>query len=130
MATDSEKVMQMVEKELRRNPDIANAELYEKAQGVDESVGELTLRQFHAKYPLQVKRRMAPKTSGKKPRRRSRRTRASRKGEVDREAVRRSLIRFAKDVSAAEGKAATIELLADMDRYVDELVEALDGGRS
>lgn len=129
MPTDSEKVMQLVEKELRRNPDIANAELYEKAKGVDESVGELTLRQFHAKYPLQVKRRTSPQATRKKPRGRSRRPKASRKGEVDREAVRRSLIRFAKDVSAAEGKTATIELLADMDRYVDELVEALDGGR-
>lgn len=121
-ASADDKVMELVEKQLRKNPEISNEELFEKAKGVDPSVGELSLRQFHAKYPLQVKRKLAPKTG-----RRSRRSRR-RAQDVDREAVRQSLLKFAKDISAAEGKAETIELLANVDEYVTELIKVMNGG--
>lgn len=121
-APADDKVMELVEKQLRKNPKVSNEELFEKAKGVDPSVGELSLRQFHAKYPLQVKRKLAPKTG-----RRSRRSRR-RAQEVDREAVRQSLLKFAKDISAAEGKAETIELLANVDDYVNELIKVMNGG--
>lgn len=124
MATTEDKVMKMVEKELRQNPDVSNEELFKKAKDVDSSVEDLSLRQFHAKYPLQVKRRLAPK----RPRSATRRRRRSRKKDVDREAIRQSLLRFAKDVSAAEGKAETIDVLSNVDRYVEELVEGVGGG--
>lgn len=120
MAAAQDRVMELVEKQLRKNPQVSNQELYQKATQLDSSVSELSLRQFHAKYPLQVKRKMSPK-SGR--RRRSRR----KSRELDRETIRQHLIRFARDISAAEGKAETIEILADVDRYVTELAEALDG---
>lgn len=116
-----DKVMELVEKQLKKNPDISNEELFEKAKQVDSSVGELSLRQFHAKYPLQVKRKLAPKTG--------RRSRKRRRGkEIDRNVVREGLLRFAKDIAAAEGKAETIEILANVEQYVTDLVQALDGG--
>lgn len=121
-APADDKVMELVEKQLRKNPEVTNEELFEKAKGVDPSVGELSLRQFHAKYPLQVKRKLAPKTG-----RRSRRSRR-RAQEVDREALRQALLKFAKDISAAEGKAETIELLANLDDYVTELIKVMNGG--
>lgn len=118
MAETSDKVMEFVEKEIKKNPDVETQTLYDKAKEVDKGVGKLTLRQFHARYPLQVKRRMAPK----KPRRR----RPSRqKGpEVNREAIREVLLKFARDVAAAEG-AEVIDVIAGVDKYVDEVVKAL-----
>lgn len=129
MATAADKVMQMVEKELSKNPDVSNEKLYEKAKSVDDSIADLSLRQFHAKYPLQVKRRSAPKRAPAGSSGRKRKSRRKRRGEPDREAVRRTLLRFAKEISAAEDKAATIDLMADLDRVVDEVVEAVDGSR-
>jgi hypothetical protein len=122
-AATNDKVMQFVEKELEESPNIQTAELQEKAKSVDASVGKLTLRQFNARYPLQVKRKQAP------PRPRRRRGRAARhaqgKGTGSREAMRKILYDFAGEVAAA---AATpkdlIALLADLDRYVDRALKA------
>lgn len=62
----------MVEKELKKNPDISNTELRDKAAKIDSRVEKLTPRQFNARYPLQVKREMNPaKRTGKRLRRRS-----------------------------------------------------------
>lgn len=140
MADVNEKVMEMVRKELEKNPDAENKELYQKATEVDDAIDDLTLRQFHARYPLQVKRRLAQKKGGgkggrkkKKKKKRSRtKARAGSRGGAssgpDREAIRGTLLQFAKDVSAAEGKAEMIDLLTSVDGYVDQIVEALDGG--
>ncbi len=143
-----DKVMQLVEKQLHKDPKTSNADLFKKAQKVDAAVGKLTLRQFHAKYPLQVKRRLAPKKPkkrGSKPRRSA--PRASRKpgrkpgrkpaakttaktaktrarSGANREAVRGSLLRFARDISSASNKVETIEILANIDKYVDEVLKA------
>lgn len=56
MARSSDTVMDMVRKELEKNPDASNEALFEKAKKLDSSVSNLTVRQFHARYPLQVKR--------------------------------------------------------------------------
>jgi hypothetical protein len=65
--------MAMVEKEVRKNPGVNSSDLFEKAKNLAAGLGELTLRQFHARYPLQVKRRMALARSasagGAKPKR-------------------------------------------------------------
>jgi hypothetical protein len=52
-----DQVMLMVEQTLKRKPDISTEELQEKAKDIDPKTARLTRRQFHAKYPLQVKRR-------------------------------------------------------------------------
>ena len=139
MADVNEKVMEMVRKELDENPDAENKDLYRKATEVDDSIEDLSLRQFHARYPLQVKRQRAQKKGGrkkkkkKKKKRKGSRTKARSGGRggsgsgPDREAIRGTLLQFAKDVSAAEGKAEMIDLLTSVDGYVDQVVEALDG---
>ncbi|MEN8184278.1 MAG: hypothetical protein ABFS46_17265, partial [Myxococcota bacterium] len=55
-----DKVMQLIEKELKINPKATAKELQEKAKAISASVGKLSVRQFHAKYPLQVRRKLAP----------------------------------------------------------------------
>lgn len=132
MAKTVEDVMKMVERELDRDPDISNEALYEKARKVDGSIGDLTLRQFHARYPLQVKRRRAAASGRSKKRTsasgRGRARKAARASGGDREAVREVLLRLAREVGAAEGKAAMIDLVVGLDRYVDEVLKAANGG--
>ena len=139
MAEVKDAVMDMVRKELEENPDAENKDLYEKATKVDDSIADLTLRQFHARYPLQVKRQRAQKKSGKSRKRKSRkkktsasagRGRKAARADVDRDKVRATLLKFAKDVSSAEGQASMlIDVLQSVDDYVDEVVKAVDGGR-
>jgi hypothetical protein len=61
--------MQLVEDELKIDPGMKSSELFEKAKAVFPGVDKLTLRQFHARYPLQIKRRIAMEGTGtsKKP---------------------------------------------------------------
>lgn len=57
MATVDDRVMKMVEEELSKSPKASSFDLFQKAKSVIPALEELTLRQFHARYPLQVKRR-------------------------------------------------------------------------
>lgn len=125
MAETSEKVMDMVRQAIQKKPDVATDELYKRAQKVDASIGDLTLRQFHARYPLQVKRKVA--AAAGRTRRRSTRRRTRRGAEVDRSAIRRSLVAFAREVSAAgeEGTARLIDAMQSVDTYVDQIVKAV-----
>lgn len=124
--TAHERVLEFVEAELKKNPKIKSAELLERAKKVSRTVAGMTVRQFHAKYPLQVKRRSAPKRPRKQPSRARSAPRGPKRraGQVDRDAIRTVLLGFAKDLSAAESQAATIELMANLDRYVDRVAKA------
>ncbi len=125
-----DKVMQLIEKELKKNPKATAKELQQKAKAVSEAVGKLSVRQFHAKYPLQVRRKLALKkprrAAPKKPRRAAPKARAAR-GQVNREAIRNTLMTFAKDVSAAEGKSETIAVLGKLDNYINAIIRATAG---
>ncbi|HEX9107451.1 MAG TPA: hypothetical protein VF832_09485, partial [Longimicrobiales bacterium] len=68
MAKDDTRVEDFVREELQKNPHATTAELFEKAKKLDRTVGKLSIRQFHARYPLQVKRQAA----ALRPRRRRR----------------------------------------------------------
>ena len=133
----NEKVMAMVEEELKKNPKISTEELYEKAQKIDPEIGQLNSRQFNARYPLQVKRRSAPRrprrraeaTQSKPQARRSRQARATATtaaapAAVDRSAIRSVLLQFAKDVAAAEEKADVVTVIGNVDKYVDRVLAA------
>lgn len=79
MAKTIDRVMEMVRRALERDPDVRSAALYDQAKKVDRRIGQLTLRQFHALYPLQVKRLAAGSKRARKqatatatPRRRGR----------------------------------------------------------
>ena len=43
MARANPEVMEMIEKEIRANPEISNPELLDKAKAIDKSVGKLSL---------------------------------------------------------------------------------------
>lgn len=129
MAETNEKVMALVEQEINKNPDVTNDELFEKARKVDKSVTNLTRRQFHARYPLQVRRSIS--LGGTTARHRApskeaaaRKAAARNAGSADRVVVRGVLVQFARDVAAAEGKAEVLAVMGDVDKYVDRVVKA------
>jgi hypothetical protein len=64
----NERVMEMVRKELQKNPAISSQDLFEKAKKLDSSMNGLSIRQFHASYPLQVKRLAKGGARGGRPR--------------------------------------------------------------
>ncbi len=126
MAKADDKVMALVEQELEKNPDATTEELFGKAKSANAAIGKLTLRQFNARYPLQVKRR---KSGG--GRRRSRKTTkaSTRRGKSTatgngRDAVRDSFLRFATALAGAESRGDVVKVLASVDRYVDEVIKA------
>jgi hypothetical protein len=59
MTKTIDRVMEMVRRALDKDPDARSGTLYEQAKKVDRRVGQLSLRQFHALYPLTVKRQQA-----------------------------------------------------------------------
>ncbi len=152
MANVDAKAMAMVERELEKNPDLGSSDLFEKVKAKHASVADLSVRQFHARYPLQVKRRKGAAAGSKKrsaskkksstkaaPRKRSAKksapkktaTRRSRKRTPappaprnTREAVRGALMRFATELASVEAKADVVKVLAGVDRYVDEVIDA------
>jgi len=124
MPKADEKVMALVEKELEKDPDASVTELYEKAKAAHPSVGQLTHRQFNARYPLQVKRKKAQKSRKRTSRRRS--TRASKKAGLDgarREKIRELFLDFATDLTSAEQRSDLVKVLAGVDEYVDQVIK-------
>ena len=118
MAVDrNERVMEMVEEELRKNPDVSNDELQEQAAEIDPRIGELSPRSFNARYPLQVKRKLKQDEKEKAPA-------ETEKGDELEAAVRAELLQFAKDVAGAQDRAKVIEVLTDVDEYVDRVLDA------
>ena len=131
MAKTDDKVMQFVEDELKKNPDVDVKDLYERAKKIKSGgVSKLSLRQFNARYPLQVKRRQSQKKSGRSTRRKrstSKRSKAAASNGKNRDAVRDALLRFAGDVAGAEQKKDLVKVLAGLDKYVDEVLKAAAG---
>ncbi len=134
MADANPKVMEMIESELKKDPDISNKALFEKASKMDKGVASLSPRQFNAMYPLQVKRALKPR----KPRKRKKakaspaqsrsagRPKSGRgssaKGGNERDRVRSVLLALAKDIANADGKGDVVDVVAGIDRYVDRIV--------
>ena len=119
MAEANPKVMELIEAEIKKNPDISNPELFEKAKAVDKGVAKLSPRQFNAMYPLQVKRAMKP---SRPKRKRSKRSRRSANGKRD--DVREVLLSLARDVANAQGKGDVVDVVAGIDGYVDKVMKA------
>ena len=133
---DGAAVMEYVERTLEANPGIANADLFAGAREIDPSVGQLTGRQFHARYPLQVKARLAraaapeTKTPPEPEVPTAEETTAADATPVkegDGVTVRRLLFDLAKELASAESKAEVIDVMARLDDYVAEIMEAARG---
>jgi hypothetical protein len=120
-------VMAAVEKELKKNPDASVDELLEVATKVNSSMADLTKRQFHARYPLQVKRKLNPPKAQparrRAPRKKTREKAASSGGQRDE--VRQIFLRFATDLAAAEERKAVVRVVAGVDTYVDQILETV-----
>lgn len=133
--------MDMVRQEVARDPGVALDVLFDRAKEIDPAVAELTTRQFHARYPLQVKRdrareegpartaakRTRSKRSGGAPVRTPPRKAAADRG-FDRDAVRNLFLEFASDFAEAESRQEIVRVLSGIDGYVDR-VQKLFGGR-
>ena len=152
MAKTEDQVMELVRTELDRNPDIKSGDLQDIVKKAYPSVGKLSVRQFHARYPLQIKRDRAFAADGgaskpaKKSRKRAAKKGGARKGRrstaprttrsaapaaapaanggPDRDAVRAVFMRFAADLSAAEARKDLVKIVANVDRYVDDAIAA------
>ncbi len=115
MADD--KIMEMVRAELASNPAISTAELFESAKKKHKKqLGDMTIRRFHALYPLQIKR----KAAAARPRRRVKKRKGS---NVDREAIKKALLGFAAALMSAEG-AELVGVIGSMDKVVEQVVAA------
>ncbi|MDQ3555453.1 MAG: hypothetical protein M3409_01570, partial [Gemmatimonadota bacterium] len=64
MAEHNEEVLEQVKEIRRREPDTPSRDLYEMAQRMDPAVGEMSLRQFHARYVLTAGRALKKDGAG------------------------------------------------------------------
>ena len=127
MANSDDKVYAAVESALTKNPAASVDELFDLAKGINSSVGRLTKRQFHARYPLQVKRRMNPSKRRRKARGKAVSSGGRRAGQVPasvRDSVRSTFLRFASEVAGAESRKDMVKVVAGVDRYVDDVIKA------
>lgn len=124
MAKNQEQVMEFVKKELKSNPQQSTSDLYEKAKGVDEGIKTISLRQFNARYPLQIKRKQSlAKGGGRRGSTRRRRRSARRR----RDSMRELFLEFATELSAAEERKDVVQVLSQVDNYVAKALKI--GGR-
>ncbi|WP_419935729.1 hypothetical protein [Candidatus Palauibacter sp.] len=131
-----EDVMEFVVRTLDENPDVKNADLFAGACEIDSSIAELSPRQFHAKYPLQVKRRLARAEAAsapaapaapevpEAPAEEAAVADIPSVGEGDPMAVRGLLLDLARELANAGSQAETIEVVARLDIYVAQIMEA------
>jgi hypothetical protein len=64
VAKTDEAAYAAVEQELRRNPEATQDELWEKAKEASPGVARLSRREFNARYPLQIKRKIQRESGG------------------------------------------------------------------
>lgn len=131
MAERNPQVMEMVAKELEKDPEARADALFEKAREIDPSIGDLSLRQFHARYPLPLKRKRSAgkgrkrraRTRGKAAAPQVRKSTPARPKGAPRDEVRRVFLEFASDLARAESRASIVDVLAKVDEYVDRAIE-------
>jgi len=121
-----DKVMRLVEELLEKTPDMPVDQLYEHARKASSKIGELNLRQFNARYPLQIKLRQArakdSSAKGGRPRAASpRRRRVQTEG---RDQVREILLNFAVTLVGADERKDVVQVLAGVDQVVDRIIQA------
>ena len=127
MADIDEKVMAFVKETVEKSPKVSLDELFERAKKISSDVAELSKRQFNARYPLQVKRRLAQASHKKSGATRGRGRKASAaKAEASRAAVRQVLLRFATDLAGADDRKDLVEIVAGVDRYVDQVFKGIE----
>ncbi len=110
-----ERVMYLVESLMERHPQMANQELQQEAAEVDPAIADLTLRQFYARFPLQIRRKQNPQWAEKA-------TRARRPGKSPtRDEIRGGLLEVAAQLADAESHSELVTAIAGIDEIVDGL---------
>lgn len=139
MAGVKKRVMDMVRREVEKDSSVKSSALYERAKKLDRTIRSLSLRQFHAQYPLQVKRARKsgrPAGAGRRPGRPSRTAaapkgvRAARRAAASpsadgRAAVRAVLLDLAETVARAKDKAEMVRVIGGLDAWVDRVSDAV-----
>ncbi|MGH7467099.1 MAG: hypothetical protein ACRENP_03845 [Longimicrobiales bacterium] len=121
MPVVNQRVMNMVRDEIQKRPEVTSQELFEKARKLERGMRTLSARQFNATYPLQVRRTMAPR----RPRGRG----AAARGSASKERVRGVLLEFARVVAGAQDRGALVEVVGNLDQWVDRVVGGRPRGR-
>ncbi len=154
VANVDEKVMEAVDAAIKKNPDVSGDELFGMAKSINSSIGKLSRRQFHARYPLQIKRNMKlgkraggaakKKATSRKPSAASSpksavsgpKSGAARKSAMagpksadsapksGKDGVRGVLLSFATALAAAETRKDAVFVVSSVDRYVDDVMKA------
>lgn len=65
-------VISMCRRTIAQRPEVSSTDLYERALKLDPRIKRMTVRQFHARFPLQIKKQRA---LAEAPKRRAARTR-------------------------------------------------------
>ena len=113
MPDPNDEVMAMVERSLRRQRgSVSTRKLKERAEAIDPAIRDLSIQQFHGRYPLQALRRLRKEQPEEG------------EGRIDRSSVRATLLDFARAVTAAEEPAEVITHVESVDQYVDRILEA------
>lgn len=116
MPAVNDRVMNMVREEIQKRPEITSQELFEKAKKLERGMRSLSARQFNATYPLQIRRTLAPR------RRRGRGRGLGRSGSAFRDRLRGVLLEFAREVAAADDAGKLVDVVGNLDAWVDRLV--------
>jgi hypothetical protein len=140
MAERNQKVLDRVQQELEKDPSISSRQLHEMAQGVDGSLSDLSLRQFNAGYVLPLKRKKGGRRRGAAKGPKSAARPAARGGTAkraasgrgtratgdagQREKVRQALLQLVRDVAKADGKAQLVDVVGNLDPYVERVLKA------
>lgn len=153
--TPNPAVTAMVREQLERSPPPPLAALYGRAVRIDPRVRKLTLRQFNARYPLQIRRAMKPAEARRRKRTqvpspspvaadgpqppaatpstngRARETAPRPPGDAEaRRRIRAILFEWANLVAGARSKAEVVEAMTRVDEHARRVVRALsDDGR-
>ena len=135
MAEKHEQIMEMVTEEIKRDANVSLPALMEKAQEIDPSVKDLTSRQFNARYPLQVKRKLSGAKGGRKPGSRRRTKKATTQAQAPRrrtrrgaqatgerrEELRKVFFEFAREFADAETKTEIVGVLDKVESYSERV---------
>ncbi len=145
MADVNPKVLDMVRREMAKDPAVTNDALRKEATAIDSSVRKLSPLQFHGTYRLtasralasggNAKRQAAAAGSGKRrvttgtrrARKRAAVSAATGDGSADRATIRVTLLELAAEVAGAESMTDIIAVLGSLDRYVDRVLAATNG---
>jgi hypothetical protein len=146
VAERNQQVMDVIVEELQKDPNADLDTLIARAREVDPSVSDLSRRQFHARYPLQAKRRAgggggtkrggAKKKQGRKrqatgkqakksgtpvaePTKRRGRRAAGEQAGTDRESFRSLFMEFAEELAAARTRLEYHRVIRNVDAFVD-----------